>query len=185
MEETGAEASTWYRTKWALIGASIVVVLVVLAGSVALGMDRNGDRTESSAATPNGQETQETQAAIADWWANAHTPVTELRESITDARRSANRLDPAGLEDACQKMHDLAAVDVHTYLPAPVPELNSELAAAAEDAHAAAHMCLSVVAGSKNAYTGEFMASVEQAERRLIRAQEIVNKALLVPRHGL
>ncbi|MEO3756931.1 hypothetical protein ABGB19_01380 [Mycobacterium sp. B14F4] len=173
IEETGAESAVWYRTKWALIGASGVVALVVLAASVVLAMDRGSDRSETTAATPTGQE------AIPQWWATAHTPVTELRQSLTDAMRSLDRMDSVGLENSCQNMHDLAGVDVHTYLPAPVPEITSELAAAAEDAHAAAHMCLSLAAGSQNTYNGEFLAAVEQAERRLVHAQELVNDALL------
>lgn len=173
IEETAAEVTSWYRTKWALIGASGVVALVVLAAVVVLAMDRSGDRSESSVAAPAGQE------AIPQWWANAHTPVTELRQSLTDAMRSLDRMDSAGLEESCQKMHDLGGVGVHTYLPAPVPELTSELVAAAEDAHAAAHMCLSLAAGSQNTYNGEFLASVEQAERRLVHAQELINEALL------
>ena len=173
IEETEVEATAWFRTKWALIGASGVVALMVLAASVVLAMGRGGDQAESGVATPAGQE------SISEWWENAHTPVTELRESITDARRSLSRMNPAGVEEACQKMHDIAGVDVHTYLPAPNPELTSELAAAAEDAHAAAHMCLSLGAGSQNTYSGEFISSVEQAERRLVHAQELVNAALL------
>lgn len=175
IEETAAEATVWYRTKWALIGASGVVALVILAAAVVLAMDR-GERREEGAAPPAGQE------AIAAWWENAHTPVTELRQSLTDARSSLDRFDSTGLEKACQNMHDFAGVDVHTYLPAPDPKLTSELAAAAEDAHAAAHMCLALAAGSQNTYNGEFLASVEQAERRLVHAQELVNEALLADR---
>jgi hypothetical protein len=53
------------------------------------------------------------------------------------------------------------------------------LTAAAEDVHAAAHMCLSLAAGSQNTYNGEFLADLEQADRRLVHAQELINKALL------
>lgn len=174
IEEREAEAATaWYRTKWALIGASGVVALVVLAASVVLAMDRGGDRSESEVANPTSQE------AIREWWSTAHTPVTELRETIDAARRSLTRMNPAGLEEACQDMHDLAGVDVPTYLPAPTPELSSELTAATEDAHDAAHMCLALAAGSQNLYSGEFLSSVEQAERRLVHVQEIINAALL------
>ena len=52
------------------------------------------------------------------------------------------------------------------------------MTAAAEDAHAA-HMCLSLAAGSQNTYNGEFLADLEQADRRLVHAQEFINKALL------
>lgn len=173
IEATEAQATAWYRAKWALIGASGVVALLVLAASVVFVVNRGGDQAELDVATPTSQE------AIREWWATAHTPVTELRESITDARRSLTRLNPAGLEEACQDMHDLAGVEVHIHLPAPTPELTSELAAATEDAHDAAHMCLALAAGSQNLYSGEFLASVEQAERRLVRVEELVNAALL------
>lgn len=168
MEEA---ATAWYRTNWALFAASVVVVLVVSVVAVAVGMNR--DRAEPAAATPTEQQ------AVLQWWERAHTPVTKLRDSIADARHSIESLTPIGLEQACQRMHDFAGVDVHTYLPAPTPELTSELAAAAEDAHAAAHMCLSAAAGSKNAYDGEFMSSLEQAERQLVHAQEIINVTML------
>lgn len=167
----GLEATAWYRTKWAVIGAGAVVALAVSFVAVTVGMDR--DRTEPAAETPIEQQT------VSQWWEHAHTPVMKLQDSIADARHSIESLTPIGLEQACQRMHDLAGVDVHTYLPAPTPELTSELAAAAEDAHAAAHMCLSVVAGSKNAYDGEFRSSLEQAERQLVHAQEIINVTLL------
>ena len=173
IEETAPRASAWYRTRWFLIGASAVVALVVSIAVVVFAVDRGGQRAEPEAVTPTEQQ------SISQWWEHAHTPVAKLRESIADARQALNRLTPMGLEQACQRMHDLAGVDVHTYLPAPTPELTNELAAAAEDAHAAAHMCLSAAAGSKNAYDGEFMSNIEQAERQLVHAQEIVNAALL------
>nr|WP_194946021.1 hypothetical protein [Mycolicibacterium malmesburyense] len=125
------------------------------------------------AATPTEQQ------AIVQWWEVAHTPVMKLQDSIADARHSIESLTPIGLEQACQRMHDLAGVEVHTYLPAPTPELTSELAAAVEDAHVAAHMCLSAAAGTQNAYDGEFKSSIEQAEYGLVRTQELVNEALL------
>lgn len=171
IEQKGPETTAWYRTRWALVGASAVVALTVSVAAVAVVMNR--DRTEPVAATPTEQQ------AVLQWWEHAHTPVTKLQDSIADARHSMESLTPIGLEQACQRMHDLAGVQVHTYLPAPTPELTSELAAAAEDAHAAAHMCLSAVAGSRNAYDGEFRSSLEQAERQLVHAQELVNVALL------
>ena len=75
-------------------------------------------------------------------------------------------------------MHDTAGVELQAHIPTPDPELTSELRAAAEDAHAAAHMCLSVMAGSINNYRGEFPADLDQAEKHLMAAHEIVNEAL-------
>jgi hypothetical protein len=42
-------------------------------------------------------------------------------------------------------------------------------------------MCLAAVEGSENNYFGEFAADVDQAERHLTNAQELVNKALSHP----
>nr|CRL73901.1 hypothetical protein CPGR_02934 [Mycolicibacterium malmesburyense] len=171
IEEKRPETTAWYRIKWALVGAGGVVALVVLAA--AMGVLNVGERAEPVAATPTEQQ------AIVQWWEVAHTPVMKLQDSIADARHSIESLTPIGLEQACQRMHDLAGVEVHTYLPAPTPELTSELAAAVEDAHVAAHMCLSAAAGTQNAYDGEFKSSIEQAEYGLVRTQELVNEALL------
>ncbi len=173
IEERRPETTAWYRTKWALAGASAVVALAVSAAAVVMAMDHGSDRAESGAGTPTEQQ------AVLQWWESAGTPVMKLQDSIADARHALNSLTPTGLEQACQRMHDLASIDVHTYLPAPTPELTSELTAAAEDAHAAAHMCLSAAAGSKNAYDGEFKSSIEQAERQLVHAQEIINVTML------
>lgn len=78
-------------------------------------------------------------------------------------------------------MHDAAGVDLPAHLPTPNPDLTSELTAATADANAAAHMCLSAVAGSVNNYHGEFAADVDQADKHLTKAQELINKALTHP----
>ena len=78
-------------------------------------------------------------------------------------------------------MEDAAGVDLPAHLPTPDPDLTSELAAATADAHAAAHMCLSAAAGSVNNYHGEFAADVDQADKHLTAAQELINKALTHP----
>ena len=70
----------------------------------------------------------------------------------------------------------MAALPAH--LPTPDPDLTGELTAATADAHAAAHMCLAVLAGSVNSYDGEFVADVDQANKHLTAAQELINKAL-------
>ena len=82
------------------------------------------------------------------------------------------------MEKACQHMHDAAGVELQAQLPTPDPDVTSELRAAADDAHGASHMCLSVAAGSINNYGGEFPVDVEQAEKHLMAAQELINKAL-------
>ena len=67
---------------------------------------------------------------------------------------------------------------MQAHLPAPNPDLTSELRAAIEDAHGAAHLCLSVAAGSMNNYDSEFIANVDQAGRHMQAAQDMINKTL-------
>ena len=109
----------------------------------------------------------------------AREPFTDLQQSLADAQRALATVDRSAMDEACQQMHDTAAVDLRAHLPAPNPELTSELEAATEDAHAAAHMCLSVLARSTNSYDGEFPVDVEQAEKHLLAAQELVREALV------
>ena len=114
-----------------------------------------------------------------EWWSQAREPFTDLQQSLADAQRALVAVDPTAMDEACQQMHDSAAVGLPALLPAPSPELTSELGAATEDAHAGAHMCLSVLARSTNSYSGEFPVDVEQAEKHLLAAQELVREALV------
>lgn len=167
------EARAWYRTKWAIVGASILAVLVISAAAVAVVVSRSGEQADLSA--PTSSRT----VAIREWWSGAHQHFTDLQESLDDSQRSLTRIDGPALERACQQMHDTADVELQAHMPTPDTELTSELRAATADAHAAAHMCLAAVAGTVNNYSGEFPASVDQAEKHLTAAQELVNKALI------
>ncbi len=53
------------------------------------------------------------------------------------------------------------------------------LGAAIQDLHNAAHMCLSVIAGSMNSYGGEFSSDLQQGEKHLDAALAIINKSAL------
>lgn len=170
--EVDVSADRWYRTKWAIVGASILGVLVISSAAVTLAVTTGGEHTRSS--TPTSART----AAIQEWWSGAHESFTELQESLDDSRRALNRGDGPAMEKACQHMHDAAGVELQAQLPTPDPDVTSELRAAADDAHGASHMCLSVAAGSINNYGGEFPVDVEQAEKHLMAAQELINKAL-------
>lgn len=75
-------------------------------------------------------------------------------------------------------MHDVAAVQVPAYLPAPEGGLGAELSAAAADAHSAAHMCLSVVEKTPNNYDGEFVSNLEQSGRQVKSAMATANEYL-------
>ena len=166
------ETRVWYRTKWAMVGAGVLGVLVIAGAAVTLAVTG----TEQT-----GSSTTGTEAPVQEWWAGAHDHFTELRNALGDSQRALKRLDAPGLEAACQQMHDAAGVDLPTHLPTPDPDLTSELTAATADAHTAAHMCLAAVEGSENNYYGEFAADLDQAERHLTKAQELVNKALSHP----
>ena len=168
------EADKWYRTRWAIVGAGVLAVLVIVGAAVTLAATRT-EQTGSST------ETTATAVRVQDWWADAQEDFTELQNALEDSQRAVDRFDVDGLEAACQRMHDAAAVDLPAHLPAPDPNLTSELTAATADAHTASHMCLSAVAGSENNYHGEFAADVEQAEKHLRKAQELINKALAHP----
>ena len=87
--------------------------------------------------------------------------------------------DQAALEKSCQEMHDAGAVRLRAHLPAPDPDLTAELDAAINDAHDAAHMCLAALADSQNNYAGEFVSNLDQADKHLKAALDIVNKSLL------
>ena len=169
------ETRAWYRTKWAIVGASILAVLVISAAAVALTVSRGGEQAGSSEPTSDGA------VAIQEWWSGAHEPFTELENALDDAQRALDRLDSTGFEAACQTMHDAGEVKLQAQLPTPNPDLTSELRAAIDDAHSAAHLCLSVVAGSMNNYDSEFIANVDQAERHMQAAQDLINESLARP----
>jgi hypothetical protein len=164
-----------YRTKWAIVGAGILAVLVISTSAAALVVSRGGEQTGSSAPTSTGT------AAIQEWWSGAHESFTELQNALDDAQRALDRLDPTGFEAACQTMHDAGEVKLQAHLPTPNPDLTSELRAAIDDAHSAAHLCLSVAAGSMNNYDGEFIANVDQADRHMQAAQDLINETLARP----
>jgi hypothetical protein len=163
-------SDAWYRAKWAIAGASVLAAIVVSTAAIAF--VTGGDQQAGPLSpAPAGQ------GSILEWWSQAREPVTDLQRSLADAQRALVAVDRSAMDDACRQMHDSAAVDLPEHLPAPTPKLTSELDAAAEDAHAAAHMCLSVLARSTNSYDGEFPVDVEQAEEHLQAAEELVREA--------
>lgn len=166
-------SDAWYRAKWAIVGASVLAIVALSAVIVTLtvtGVDGQADRS-----APESADT----TTILEWWAEAREPFTDLQNSLADAQHALANVDRSAMDDACRQMHDAAAVDLPAHLPAPSPELTSELEAATEDAHAAAHMCLAVLARSTNSYDGEFPVDVEQADKHLLAAQELVREALV------
>jgi hypothetical protein len=119
-------------------------------------------------------------AALRQWWSTVDQHVDQLKKAVDTANGAVEeQLDPNLIKDACQQMHDAAQVKLQAHLPSPDPDLTAELAAAIQDLHAAAHMCLSVIAGSMNSYGGEFTSDLQQGEMHLDAALKIVNKSAL------
>ena len=171
LEEEPADAEAWYRAKWAIVGAGILAVIVLAGVAVALAVTRAHGPTDSS------PPASERAAAIEEWWSGAKDHVEALQDVLDDSQRAVERLDDKGLETACQEMHDLAAVDVRAHLPSPDPDVTSELQAAIEDAHEAAHMCLAAAAGTVNKYGAEFIADVDQAGKHVTAVKDLVATA--------
>lgn len=150
----------------------IVIVAILTMGTVAPLIGSVGHGTIGRVAEdPAG-------APVQRWWAASHTDVEELRAAINDTQHGLAIGDDGAVAAACQKMHDAGELKLGARLPAPEPALTSALSGAIEDAHAAAHLCLAAVAGSQNNYAGEFRSDLEQAERQLQEAQDLVNKIL-------
>ena len=101
------EAGKWYRTKWAIVGAGVLGVLVIAGAAVTLAVTG----TEQT-----GSSTTGTEVPVQEWWAGAQEHFTELQNALEDSQRALKRLDGPGLEAACQQMHDAAGVE----LPGPL-----------------------------------------------------------------
>lgn len=120
------------------------------------------------------------EAAIQRWWAaGADKHVAALQDALESAQQSLQRMDKLGVEQACQRTHDAAVVDLQADLPSPDPSLTAQLTAAIADAHFTAHVCLSAISGSPNSYDIEFTTYLDQATKNLRAATEIVDKARL------
>ena len=152
---------------------STVVAGVLVAGVLAL-LIMNRSAPETARAP-----TSVDPVTIQQWWSAAHEHFDELQGAVGDTQTALERQDDSAFEPACQKMHDAGVVGLRAHLPAPDPDLTAELDAAISDAHEAAHMCLSAVSGSQNNYVGEFASNLDQTEKHLTTALDIVNKRLL------
>lgn len=160
-----------------LAGVAATVVVVIASAIVALVLTGRADRSGDIASLGR--------AAFADWWTAAGPHVMDLQDAIGDSQSALQRRDGPVLAASCQRIHDAAAVDIPAHLPAPDRDVSAELDAASEDAHAAAHMCLSALGFSPNNYDIEFLSNLDQAGRHLRAAVAIVDRNLTgQPRSG-
>lgn len=154
-------------------GAAAAVALV--AGITAIGV-RGGDSPKPPESGRNADSSQ-----IQQWWSGAQQHVVELDSALRDMRWALKHLDRQRFRESCQTMHDASAVGLQAHVPTPDPDVTSELQAAIQDAHSAAHICLSVTAGSVNNYDGEFLADLDQAQNHLKAAQDLIIEELSSP----
>ncbi|MEV3901500.1 hypothetical protein AB0K11_04180 [Mycobacterium sp. NPDC050551] len=104
---------------------------------------------------------------------------SELQGAIDATQRAVMHLDGPNLRTACHRMHDAAAVGMPAHLPAPDRDVNAELAASAEDAHTAAHMCLAVAEKSPNTDDAEFISHLDLADEHVKAAVAGVNRLMV------
>jgi hypothetical protein len=159
----------WYRTFPAIAAFSVTAAVAMASIVVAILM-------ASSGAPGAGMSSKHEE--LTQWWSATYPHVAELQDTLDDSEHALERVDGPALASACQRMHDAAGVDIAARLPSPDADLTAELAAAIEDAHAASHMCLSVLDTTPNNYDAEFASGVDQADRHLEAALAIVNRNL-------
>lgn len=160
----------WYRRFSVWIAATVIGTVVLTSAFLAVTLSDGPDDTA--------RLTPADRSALTEWWSSAYPAVHDLDTGVNDTTRAMQQLDATVVASACQRMHDAAAVAVPAHLPAPDPYVTAELTAAAGDAHAAAHMCLSVLQRSLNNYDGEFASTLDQADRHLDDALELVNRSI-------
>ncbi len=168
-----AEKRSWSARTWWVIIASGVVAAAILAVVLVVVLGHGGGRQKS--ATPATNEI----ITMQQWWSGAHEHFDKLQNAVDASKKGLENHDEAALRKSCQDMHDAGTVDLRAHLPSPDPDLTTEIEAAVNDAHEAAHMCLAAIDGSQNNYAGEFAANLDQVELHLKAALDIVNKRLL------
>lgn len=166
------------RRAWRLVVPAIALVASIAAAGVGIAAWHTEPVKSSVPAT------SDTLAAVQQWWPTAHDHFYELQNALMDTRGALDsaleRKGGSMLDTSCHKLHDAGAVKLRSDLPSPDRLLTAELDAAINDSHEAAHMCLAAIAGSQNNYAGEFVAELDQAEKDLITALDMVNKSLSV-----
>jgi hypothetical protein len=165
---TPAPARRWM--KWVVAVGGVVAVLAGAGGVSGLVATEVARRTDSAAPRTSGA------VALQQWWLQAQPDLIDLQKASENVQHELNRFRPGALVMACQHVHDAAEVTLQSDLPSPSAVLTAELHAAIEDFHAAAHMCLSIAAGSLQSDGGEFQSSMAEANRHMRAAQDIIRK---------
>lgn len=161
----------WYRRKWTIVIAGAAAA-VVIAGAVVVVDTVDGQHAKTVTADSSRH------AAIVNWWSGAHDDFTALQNAVNDSKKAASRNDESAMSAACQQIHDTAEVSLQSKMPAPDAVLTAHVRAMIEDFHLASHMCLSALSGSTNEYAFEYMTYVDQAQRQMHAAQDLINTSM-------
>lgn len=156
--------------KWVAAVGGAVAVSAGAGGASGLVATDVARHTSSSAPTSSSA------VALQQWWLQAQPDFIDLQKASTDVQHELDHFRLSALVMACQHLHDAGEVTLQSDLPSPSAVLTAELHAAIEDFHAAAHMCLSIAAGSLQNYGGEFQSLMAEANRHMRAAQDIVKK---------
>jgi hypothetical protein len=158
------------------VAAAAIAVLSIAGGAATVVATTDTPHTAPSAPTTSATPDI---SALQQWWSAARDDFIDVKDASQQVQQALDVIRPGALGAACQRVHDAAEVRLKSRLPSPNSDLTAELAAAIEDFHAAAHMCLAVVAGSPVDYDGEFLSSMAQGNRHMTAAQNIIDKALV------
>ncbi|WP_131828865.1 hypothetical protein [Mycolicibacterium conceptionense] len=132
----------------------------------------------------NVPETVSADAAIRTWWIDSRPDFIALRTALDDSQEALQQGNVEALKPACERMHDMAAVDLAAHLPTPDTRLTAELTAATNDAHNAAHICLSTIGGAMISYRAEFDTDMDQAYKHMAAAREIIDRVVSNTRYA-
>jgi hypothetical protein len=161
----------WYGKMWVIVAATVLALGGIAGGAVAVEATI-GKQAVSPAPTMS------TATAIKQWWwSGAQQYFTDLQTALNDAKRAAKNNDINAVDNACQRIHDISEDKLKAHLPTPDPELTSELQGMIEDFHSAAHLCMAGAAGSF-IQAGDLMSYLDEAERQMKAAQDMVNNYL-------
>lgn len=158
----------WHRSSW-LIALLVTAVLAVGIVTAILA-------TLPHAQVPSNAPTGSANPAIQRWWSAAQEHFTELQRAVDNTRNSARTGDLAGLRDACGQLDEAGAVKLQAHLPTPDPDLTTEIQAMINEYRDASHMCVSILDGSNQDYSGEIKADMDAAAQHMQEALDVINQ---------